>query len=75
MKQVNDEIRKQDFDPSSNLAKLDDDLAFQTPMEEDLHLINISGSNPGEGGRFKSETFREVYNVTPNDSMENPLKS
>jgi len=36
----------------------------------------ISGSNPGEDERFRSETLGEAYNVTPNEStLENYLKS
>jgi len=76
VEQINHDTRNHDFAPSSNQAKLDDDLAFQTTRNEDLHPNNISGSNPGEE-RFRSETLGEAYNVTPNDSilLENPLKS
>jgi len=76
VEQLNNDTRNHDFDPSSNRTKLDDDLAFQTPREEDLHPNNISGSNPGEDERFRSETLGEAYNVTLNDStLENSLKS
>ena len=76
MKQLNNDTRNHDFDPSSNRAKLDDDLVYQTPREGDLHPNNISGSNPREDESFRSETLGEAYNVTPNDSMlENSLKS
>ena len=76
VEQLNNDTRNHDFIPSSNQTKHDDDLAYQTTRNEDLHPNNISGSNPGEE-RFRSETLGEAYNVTPNDSMllENPPKS
>jgi len=76
VEQLNNDTRDHDFVLSSNQAKLDDDLAFQTTRNEGLHPNNFSGSNPGEE-RFRSETLGEAYNGTPNDSMllEDPLKS
>ena len=76
VEQLNNDTRNHDFIPLSKQTKHDDDLAYQTTRNEDLHPNNISGSNPGEE-RFRKETLGEAYNVTPNDSMllENPPKS